>query len=127
MWAASQTEPAFEDSMILAIAMLSLSYIFVLCALFGMGTRRPDPLFCAPIVWGLFWVWRSNAAKPNLPAEMITSVDIAAAHVYTGVCVMAVMALLLRLSMVCVSNRVPEAYQKGGIEEAGLSVIFDNN
>merc|ERR1719189_2611673 len=99
--------------------MVSLSWVFVITALFGINTRRPDPLLIAPVAWCIFWVWRSSDAEPtDLPAEMIEAANLAAAHVWTGLCALGFLSLVARLAMSILSFRTLEAYEAGGFEEA---------
>lgn len=125
MWVASLD--TFPDSILLCVAMLSLAWVFVLTALFGINTRRPDPLLCIPVAWAMWYIWRrGDRALPNLPQEMITSVEIASMHCWTGVVVLGICALFARMYMVCVSNRkLPEAMgqlAQGNYEGAMVSM-----
>jgi len=123
IWAAS-LEPKLSDGAQFAVAMVSLSWVFVLTALFGLNTRRPDPLLIAPVAWLVFWVWRSSETEPtDLPAEMIKAANLAAAHVFTGVATLGVLAVVIRLYLVCLGNNIPEHYMNGGFDEAIKSFV----
>merc|ERR1712117_876405 len=123
VWVDSQTD--FDNSQKFAIAMISLAIIFMLTALWAVNTRRPDPLICAPVAYCLYYVWLNQEQRPdNMPTEMIKSTEIACAHCFTGVLALGVMAFLTRFSMVCVSNRLPQAYAEGDLEEAGKSIVI---
>lgn len=127
VWVTAIEDDAFSASGKLAVAIVSLAFIFVLAALFGVNTRRPDPLLLIPVAWGAYWIWQSDEGKPvppALPQDMILAVDVASAHLFSGVCCLGFMALVIRMSMCCVSKKVPEAYERGGILEAGVSVIL---
>jgi len=127
IWAASAGLSVFDESQLLCIANVSLAWVFVLTALFGVNTRRPDPLLILPVGYCVYYVWRNEGPLPALPNEMILSVEVACAHCWNGICCLGVMAVITRLYMVCVSNKVPKAYAEQGLMGAAVSVVdFDD-
>merc|ERR1719394_1474263 len=101
VWLTKELEtlpPAEKNSELFAAAMISLSFIFVMTALFGVNTRRPDFFLILPVAWGLYWILEFQDPPENpwteMPNDIKVSVRTASRHCLHGVVALAGMSFL---------------------------------